>query len=582
MLKTVKEFIVLMKSQQRRLYLSLVLNFLDGFLVMVPLILTYFMVAHMPEVNPKAQSTLTAKEMHTYIFLLLGCIIVRIILRYLTMRLRSGAGYEAMCDERIRMGQHLRSVSLGYFTEKNLGDLVSTITSDAAFLEIEGLGVVEKVAVGLPALLVGLSFLLCLDYRIFLMTAVLFVPTWFAYKWLAGTQDRLHINRQQFISEVAEETMEFVRGIHVLKAFRIAEDHASHTKQKYAELRDFSIQAELTHIPHMGRFQFCFRSITVAIVFLSGCLFLQTELDFMSLFLLVFSSLTLFSGVELMGIYSIFSKMTQQSIDRVKQILNIPKMQDLSGKEILNRFDVSFDAVHFSYGSEPVLKGVSFHIPEKTTTALVGLSGSGKTTILNLLARFWEIKSGAISIGGKELRSISYEHLLQQLSFVFQEVFLFQDTIMNNLLIGNPNASQEEVVNAAKRAQCHDFIMALPDGYNTVIGEDGSTLSGGEKQRISIARALLKDAPIVLLDEVTANMDVENELLVSLALQELLKDKTVLMIAHKLSTIQDADQILVLENGAISQRGVHSELVAYDGLYRRLWDMQSEAELWSI
>ena len=478
------------------------------------------------------------------------------------------------------MGEHLKKTPLGYFSEKNLGDLVTTITSDAAFLEIEGVGVIEKAAAGIPALVIGLAFLLGVDVRVFLLTSAILIPAWFAYRHLAATQDRLNINRQQMIAEVAEDAVEFVRGIHVLKACRKEQRQASRLKSTFERLRIESVRTELTHLTPMASFQFWFRLITAGTVFLSGFLFLRNEIDFLRLFLLSVSSFGLFQSVELMGIYSIFSKMTQQSIDRMKTIRELPTMEELSGTDQPEYFDISYEGVTFAYGHTPVLKNVTFSVPEKTTTALVGLSGSGKTTIINLLARFWEPQRGDIRIGGKSLKALAYDNLLKSLSFVFQDAVLFQDTVFNNLRIGKPSAGMEEVVAAAKRARCHEFIMQMECGYDTVLGEGGTKLSGGEKQRLAIARALVKDAPIVLLDEMTANMDVENEVKVQQALRELLKDKTVIMIAHKLSTVKNADQILVLEDGTISQRGTHFELLAQEGLYQRLWNIQYKAERW--
>ena len=302
----------------------------------------------------------------------------------------------------------------------------------------------------------------------------------------------------------------------------------------------------------------------------------------MKLFLLTISSLALFQGVEAMGIFSIFAKMTEQSISRMDIIDNIPPMSDISGTEKTDKSDISYENVSFAYNSIPVLKGISFNVQEGTTTALVGLSGSGKTTIINLLGRFWDVKQGKIKIGGIEIKNLSYEYLLSKLSFVFQDVVLFEDSVAGNIRIGKPDATLDEVINAAKRAGCHDFIMNLPEGYDTILGEAGAKLSGGEKQRISIARALIKDAPIVLLDEVTANVDVENEVKIQAAMRELLKNKTVIMIAHKLSTVQNSDQILVIKDGRISQRGTHKELVREEGLYKKLWDMQYRTGQWKL
>ena len=582
MLKTVYKFLELMKAQRRKLYLSFLFNFLDGIFIMIPLVIAYYMVASIPELNKNATRQLDEKSLIFCIAAMAVTIICRIILRYATMRLRSGAGYEAICEKRISLGSHLKRASMGFFSKKNQGDLISTITSDAAFLEIEGIGVIEKAATGIPSLIIGLIFLFCVDYRIFIFSVLLLIPAWYAYRRLASTQDRLNINRQKFIGTVTEETVEFVHGIHILKSCQTEKQHETKIMQIFERLQDESIRNELSHLFPIALFQFWFRAITAGTIFLAGMFFLLNDIDYMRLFLLTLSSFGLFQGIEGMGIFSIFAKMTAQSLKRMDIIDNIPVMSDISGEEELNQFDISYENVSFAYDSTPVLKKISFNIPEKTTMALVGLSGSGKTTIINLLGRFWDAQQGKIKIGGKEIQNLSYEYLLRNLSFVFQDVMLFQDSILNNIRIGKPSACLDEVVEAAKKAGCHDFITALPDGYDTVLGEGGSTLSGGEKQRIAIARALIKDAPIVLLDEVTANIDVENEVKIQSALQELLKNKTVIMIAHKLSTIQDVDQILVIEDGSISQKGTHNELMKQIGLYKKLWDMQYQTEKWKI
>ena len=580
MLKTVRDFIKLMSGQKRELYASLVLSFFDGWLIVVPLLAAFHITARMPEFNPDVAEALTMPVMIRYSLIMLASILARIVLRYLVSCLRSGAGYKCMAEERKTLGKELRKVPLGFFNEKNLGDVVSTITSDAAFLEIEGIGVIEKVAVGIPVFVIALMICLSFDYRIFLLVLVLLIPTWFAYRYLATRQDALKLNRQKLIGQVTEDTIEFIKGLPVLKSYNMTEKQFSKTQDAYERLRAFSVRGEFVHIPPMGMYQLCFRLITTGIVFLSGLFLLNKYFAFPQAFLLMLASFSLFTGAEAMGIFSIFAKMTQQSIDRMNQIKTIPKLEDISGTEKLERYDIYFEHVNFAYNKTPVLRDVSFCVPEGTTTALVGLSGSGKTTITNLIARFWDIlpEHGEISIGGKAVKTLSYENLLKNISFVFQDVFLFNDTVLNNIRIGRPDATIEEVCEAARRAGCAEFIEAMEDGYNTVIGEAGARLSGGEKQRISIARALLKDAPIILLDEVTANVDVENEQLIQTALQELLKNKTVIMIAHKLSTIQNADQILVLENGTISQCGSHAELIAQAGLYRRLWDIQGTSK----
>ena len=578
MIKTVWTFLALMHQQKKEIICSICLSFIDGLFVMVPFVIVFNIINRIPLCNPQTAEKSNLTTMYWYIGIMTAAVLIRIVLRYFTLYFRGGAGYIVLCQERKNTGHKLRTVSLGYLNEKNTGDLVATITSDAAFLEIEGMSVVEKLATGLPVFIIGLVILLSFDYRIFLLTVILFIPVWFAYKNLSLLQDRLKINRQELIGAFTQDIVEFINGLHVLKIYNMAEKQFSKTKAAVKKLRDFSVNVELAHIPAVALFQVCFRLITTAIVFSSALIFLQQKLSFAQVFLLMTASFSLFNGIEAMGIFSIFSKMTRQSIDRMNAIKDVPEMQDLSGTELLtstkpDALTIHFNHVHFAYNEKEVLHDISFSIPEKTTTALVGLSGSGKTTIINLLARFWDIHTGSITIGGTDIKKIKYENLLHNISFVFQDVFLFNDTILNNIKLGNEKAPLESVYAAAERAGCNDFIQRMENGYDTIIGEAGMRLSGGEKQRISIARALLKDAPIVLLDEVTAHVDSVNEEKIRGALQELLRDKTVIMIAHKLTNVQHADQILVLEEGHIIQRGTHQQLVNQEGRYKTLWEM---------
>ena len=332
MIKTVYKFLELMKAQRKRLYLSFLFNFLDGIFIMIPLVIAYYMVASIPELNKNATRQLDEKSLVLCIAAMAVMIICRIILRYATMRLRSGAGYEAICEKRISLGSHLKHASMGFFSKKNQGDLISTITSDAAFLEIEGIGVIEKAATGIPSLIIGLIFLFCVDYRIFIFSLLLLIPTWYAYRHLASTQDRLNI-----------------------KSCQTEKQHETKIMQIFERLQDESIRNELSHLFPIALFQFWFRAITAGTVFLAGMFFLLNDIDYMRLFLLTLSSFGLFQGIEGMGIFSIFAKMTAQSLKRMDMIDNIPVMSDISGEEEVNQFDISYENVSFAYDSTPVL-----------------------------------------------------------------------------------------------------------------------------------------------------------------------------------------------------------------------------------
>ena len=311
-------------------------------------------------------------------------------------------------------------------------------------------------------------------------------------------------------------------------------------------------------------------------------LYLSGSLTLANALMAVIISFLIFSQIQSAGSGVSALRLVGSSIDHANQVDAIPEMDQKGTALHPGSHDIVFDHVDFSYGSRPILKDVSLTIPDRTSTAIVGPSGSGKTTLCNLIARFWDVEGGRVSIGGRDVRTYTLESLMEQVSMVFQRVYLFHDTIENNIKFGCPNATHEQVVEAAGKACCHDFISALPDGYDTVIGEGGATLSGGEKQRISIARCLLKNAPIVIFDEATANVDPENEDQLQRAIEALTREKTVLMIAHRLKTVRNADQILVLDQGRIVQRGTHEELSAQEGIYQDFVSERTAAGHWSL
>ena len=298
--------------------------------------------------------------------------------------------------------------------------------------------------------------------------------------------------------------------------------------------------------------------------------------------LLVVASFMIYATVELAGSTAAVARVVDASLDRLEKISDIPLLDEDGEEHIPENYDIEVRNISFSYDREEVIRDVSFRVPQATSCAIVGPSGSGKTTLCNLIARFWDVDGGKILLGGTDVRNYTCDSLLKNFSIVFQQVYLFEDTIENNIRFGKPDASMDEIVSAAKKACCHGFISELPEGYKTHVGESGASLSGGEKQRISIARAILKDAPVVILDEATASVDPENEIELQKAIAELTREKTLLMIAHRLNAVRRADQILVLEKGRIVQRGTHSELIVQEGIYRRFVGMREEALDWKL
>ncbi|MCR5452483.1 MAG: ATP-binding cassette domain-containing protein, partial [Lachnospiraceae bacterium] len=304
------------------------------------------------------------------------------------------------------------------------------------------------------------------------------------------------------------------------------------------------------------------------------------ELNYLITMLLC--SFMVFESLDAAGVYTALLKIIGKGVDLVNEILKIEQM-DINGEDIKPESrDIHLDHVSFAYENKKIIDDVTLDIKEKTTTAIVGPSGGGKTTITSLIARFWDVNEGKVTLGGRDVRDYSFDSLMENFSFVFQRVYLFEDTIANNIRFGRPEASMEEVIDAAKKACCHEFIMGLPDGYDTLIGEGGATISGGEKQRISIARAIIKDAPIIILDEATANVDPENEKELSEAIQNLTKDKTIIMIAHRLKTVRNADQIIVIDKGRIVQKGKHNELMKEEGIYKNFVLGRKKAVSWKL
>ena len=376
--------------------------------------------------------------------------------------------------------------------------------------------------------------------------------------------------------------IEYVQGIAEVKNFNLTDKTAKKLESTIVEKQAADTYLEYQVIPFM-----CLQGITtkltgVVMCLAAICFYLNGSMPLLYSILMVISSFMVYESLDLMGGFSALMRNVNIIVSQANEVLALPPM-DIEGEAIVPKnMNIELKGVSFAYDDKTIIDDISVKIPEKTTTAIVGPSGGGKTTLTNLMARFWDVKSGEVLLGDRNVKDYSFDSLMKNFSFVFQRVYLFEDTIANNIRFGEPDASMDRVIEAAKKARCHDFIMSLPDGYDTIIGEGGASLSGGEKQRISIARAIMKNSPIIILDEATANVDPENEAELTKAVEELTKDKTIIMIAHRLKTVRNADQILVIDGGHIVQSGTHDELVNKEGIYKNFVTERQEAVSWKL
>lgn len=520
------------------------------------------------------------------IWIILGAMIFAVLGRYLFSYLRAitqeSVGYEQAADERIRLGDILKRVSLGFFNKNNIGELSAAATTDLSFMEMYAMNMVNTVVNGYITVIVLILFLAFYNP---MAGGIALAGVLLSALFLHLLEERSRKNapvHQKAQDDMVASTIEYLRGMQVVKAFKQEGVAVRGIRKAFSDSKNINIKIEVEYMPFNCLHLFSLKAASVAIVAIAAWLTANGGMDLSTMLMLDMFSFMIFGSVEAMNNAAHVLEIIDATLDKLERIEHADII-DKGGKDIsLQNTDIAFRDVTFSYDKVPVLQNISFSIPQGSTTAIVGPSGSGKTTICNLIARFYDVDSGAVTVGGEDVRNMTCDSLLRNISMVFQKVYLFHDTIENNIRFGNPSATQEEIVEAAKKARCHDFIMALPDGYDTVIGEGGSTLSGGEKQRISIARAILKDANIVILDEATASIDPENEHLIQQAISELTIGKTVIVIAHRLATIEHADQILVVDRGRIVQKGTHHELLRQEGLYRRFITIREQAEGWSI
>lgn len=520
------------------------------------------------------------------IFVCLGILVISLVGKIMTQKIsqmaQTHAGYFMAAHKRIEIGEKIKRVPMGFFSSFSLGRLTTIATSSLSQAEMWVPMLLVLVLGGVLNTLVFVLGTLIFNVKVGLVAAagviVFFIVTLMMEKKSSANADKMTETQTRLTKEV----LATLQGMQVIKSYNLGGENNRALRKSIKDTSRILLDLEKSVAPYTVIQRIVMGITTVAMVYVSLNLNLSGELPLAETILMIMASFIIFEGLIVAGSNMAILRACENAIDSVGFIDSMPDMKEGSITEPIKNHNIVFKDVSFSYDDRPILKNVSAEIKENTMTAIVGPSGSGKTTFCNLIARFWDVNSGEILIGGKNIKDYKKENLMNSISMVFQDVYLFEDTIENNIKFGKQNASHEEVVQAAKKARCHEFIEALPEGYNTLIGEGGASLSGGEKQRISIARAMLKDADIIIFDEATANIDPENEDKLKEAIESLTKNKTVIMIAHRLKTIRNTDQILVLKDGEIVERGSHEELIKNNGLYSDLINAKAKAESWKL
>ncbi len=575
MIEAIRKIIAFSGQENKKIYRAILISFFKSLFSMFRMAAIYFVLLAFE------QGDKTMKPAWTALVLLVISILGQFLLKMAADLQSVHAGYYMSAYKRLEIAERLKKVPMGYFNDNNLEQITGIATTVLDVVENQGANVLVLILSGLMNAVVFLICILFFDWRLGLivfagMTIYMLITSSMEKKSRSKSPVRQK-NQAKLVSKVLES----LQGMSVIKSFNLTGKGDEALRKAIDDNRDSNMAMERLFIPYARIQGTVLGAFKALIMLLAVAMFITGNMTITYALITIIISFQVFSDIEQTGAGLTVLRVVSSSIEEADKVNLLPVMDENGKDYVPDDHKISLRNVSFAYGDNWILNDVSLEIPENTMTAFVGSSGAGKTTLAMLIARFWDVDKGSISIGGRDVRDYTLESLMSQISVVFQNVYLFADTIENNIKFGMNSASHEDVVTAAKKACCHDFIMSLPDGYSTVIGEGGATLSGGEKQRISIARAILKDAPIIILDEATANVDPENEDKLTAAFDALTENKTVIMIAHRLKTIRNADKIVVLEGGKITS-GTHDELLQSCERYSRFIKLREEAANWKI
>lgn len=581
MFKTTIRILKWSKKYNNRMKKGFILSFLNSVFIAMPIMLSIY-VFNLVLGNHFGNIIYGNKEIVIVSAIMIGLVIGRYVTAYFKAANQESIGYEVSADERVKIGDILKRVPLGFFQENNPGELTTAVTTDLSFFENYSMKMIDIVINGYIMALVMIISISFLSWKLGVVAVLGVVLSYLCLFLLGKHSEKNSTSYLDTQSKLVESAMELIIGIPIVKAFNKGDMSLKNFNDAILNSKKVNLKIEKEYTPFNCLHLFSLKLASMLIIIIAGMMAINDKIDISVMIAIFIFSFIMFSSVENVNSATHVLEILDKTLDNLDKIKNADFLDD-NGKDIkLKDHSIVFDKVSFAYDKTPIIKDVSFEIKENTVTAIIGPSGSGKTTICNLISRFYDVDGGSIKIGNVNIKDLTLSSLLSNISTVFQKVYLFNDTIENNIKFGNPNASKEEIIKAAKKAYCHDFIMNLPDGYKTVVGEGGDSLSGGEKQRISIARAMLKDAPIIILDEATSSIDPENEYLIQRAISNLSRGKTVIIIAHRIVTIEEADQIIVLKEGEIEQIGNHIELMNQEGLYKDFMRIRGKTEEWEL